>query len=107
MPIGVVRPNSNLDKELRVDVQNVEAGWLFAVGNRRCGTGRFFTGRRSLLNDHGFGLDSRDPLTFVTVLIVLLTVGAVARLVPAGRASRVDPAAGGAGGIAWPDMLLP
>jgi putative ABC transport system permease protein len=38
-----------------------------------------------------FGVEARDPLTFVTVPIVLLLVSAVASLIPAMRASRVDP----------------
>jgi predicted permease len=38
-----------------------------------------------------FGVDARDPLTFVTVPAVLLLVAAAASLVPAVRASRVDP----------------
>jgi predicted permease len=38
-----------------------------------------------------FGVDARDPLTFVTVPVVLLLVAAAASLIPAVRASRVDP----------------
>jgi predicted permease len=38
-----------------------------------------------------FGVDARDPLTFVTVPMVLLFVAAAASLIPAVRASRVDP----------------
>jgi predicted permease len=38
-----------------------------------------------------FGVQARDPLTFVTVATVLLLVAAVASLLPAVRASRVDP----------------
>ena len=38
-----------------------------------------------------FGIDARDPLTFVTVPAVLLLVATAASLVPAVRASRVDP----------------
>jgi putative ABC transport system permease protein len=38
-----------------------------------------------------FGIDARDPLTFVTVPAVLLLVAAAASLIPAVRASRVDP----------------
>ena len=38
-----------------------------------------------------FGIDARDPLTFVTVPTVLLFVAAAASLVPALRASRIDP----------------
>jgi predicted permease len=38
-----------------------------------------------------FGVEARDPLTFVTVPVVLLCVAAAASLIPAVRASRVDP----------------
>jgi putative ABC transport system permease protein len=38
-----------------------------------------------------FGVPSNDPLTFIVVALVLLAVATVASLVPAWRASRVDP----------------
>jgi len=38
-----------------------------------------------------FGVEARDPLTFMTVPFVLLLVSAAASLIPALRASRVDP----------------
>jgi len=38
-----------------------------------------------------FGVEARDPVTFATVAIVLLLVAAAASLIPAVRASRVDP----------------
>ena len=38
-----------------------------------------------------FGVQARDPLTFVTVPLVLLSVAVAASLIPAVRASRVDP----------------
>ncbi len=38
-----------------------------------------------------FGVEARDPLTFVTVTTVLLLVAAAASLIPAVRASRVNP----------------
>jgi predicted permease len=38
-----------------------------------------------------FGIDARDPLTFVLVPIVLLVVASAASLLPAARASNVDP----------------
>jgi predicted permease len=38
-----------------------------------------------------FGVEARDPLIFVMVPIVLLLVSAAASLIPAMRASRVDP----------------
>ncbi len=42
---------------------------------------------RSLL----FGVSPGDPLTFVAVPLVLLTVAAIACLIPALRATRIDP----------------
>ena len=39
-----------------------------------------------------YGVGTHDPLTFVTVPVVLGTVALVASLVPAWRAARVDPA---------------
>jgi len=42
---------------------------------------------RSLL----FGVSPGDPLTFVAVPLVLLTVAAIACLIPATRATRIDP----------------
>jgi putative ABC transport system permease protein len=41
----------------------------------------------SLLN----GVSPRDPLTFVTVALILLTATIVASWIPAYRATRVDP----------------
>jgi ABC-type antimicrobial peptide transport system permease subunit len=38
-----------------------------------------------------FGIESSDPLTFATVLILLLAVVSLAGWVPARRAARVDP----------------
>jgi ABC-type antimicrobial peptide transport system permease subunit len=38
-----------------------------------------------------FGIPSRDPLTFVVVPIVLALVAVATAIVPARRASRVDP----------------
>jgi predicted permease len=38
-----------------------------------------------------FGVSARDPLTFVTVPIVLLSTAALASWIPAWRASRIDP----------------
>jgi len=38
-----------------------------------------------------FGVGARDPMTFVGVALLLLAVSLVASLVPAHRATRVDP----------------
>jgi putative ABC transport system permease protein len=38
-----------------------------------------------------FGIGAGDPLTFVSVPLVLLTVAAIACLIPAMRATRIDP----------------
>ena len=38
-----------------------------------------------------FSVTPTDPLTFVTVPMILLTVAIVAGLIPAHRAARVDP----------------
>jgi ABC-type antimicrobial peptide transport system permease subunit len=38
-----------------------------------------------------FGVTSTDPLTFIGVAVVLLAVASVASLIPALRATRVDP----------------
>ena len=38
-----------------------------------------------------YGLQPRDPVTFITAVVVLAVVGALAGWLPAWRASRVDP----------------
>jgi ABC-type antimicrobial peptide transport system permease subunit len=38
-----------------------------------------------------FGVETSDPVTFVSVPVVLTLVAMVAVMLPAGRASRVDP----------------
>jgi ABC-type lipoprotein release transport system permease subunit len=38
-----------------------------------------------------YGLDARDPATFVAAAAVLMLVAAVAAWLPARRASRIDP----------------
>jgi ABC-type lipoprotein release transport system permease subunit len=38
-----------------------------------------------------YGVDEHDPATFGLVAVIMLAVGAVATLVPAWRATRVDP----------------
>jgi putative ABC transport system permease protein len=45
----------------------------------------------SLLRGFLFGVSPRDPVTFVWIVAVLVVTGAVASLVPARRATRVDP----------------
>jgi ABC-type antimicrobial peptide transport system permease subunit len=44
-----------------------------------------------LLSGFLFGVSDHDPATFVVVPIVLLTVAAIACVVPARRAAKVDP----------------
>ena len=39
-----------------------------------------------------YGLEPRDPLTFVGAAVILTAIGALAGLIPAARASRIDPA---------------
>ena len=59
----------------------IAAGTLLALG-----LGRFIAG---LL----FGISPRDPLVLSGVCVVVIVTGAVASLLPAWRATRVDPAA--------------
>jgi ABC-type antimicrobial peptide transport system permease subunit len=44
-----------------------------------------------VINSMLFGLQNTDPLALVIVVVVLAAVGAVAGLIPARRATRVDP----------------
>ena len=46
-----------------------------------------------LLDSQLYGVQSFDPLTFVSVPIVLLMIAALAALVPARKAMRIDPLA--------------
>jgi putative ABC transport system permease protein len=48
-------------------------------------------GLSSLLKSLLFGIGPRDPLTFVIVPVVLMSVGLIAAYVPARRASHLDP----------------
>jgi len=48
-------------------------------------------GSAQLIESLLFGVGARDPLTFITVPVVLLCVASAASLIPAARASRVDP----------------
>jgi ABC-type lipoprotein release transport system permease subunit len=38
-----------------------------------------------------FGVEARDPVTFASVVVILLATAFVASAVPALRATRVDP----------------
>ena len=44
-----------------------------------------------LLENLLFGVSARDPLTFVSVAVILLLVASVACFIPARRAMRIDP----------------
>jgi putative ABC transport system permease protein len=44
-----------------------------------------------LLESLLFGVSARDPLTFVSVAVILLLVASVACFIPARRAMRIDP----------------
>ena len=44
-----------------------------------------------LIQSQLFGIEARDPLTFVSVPVVLLLVAVAASVIPAVRAGRVDP----------------
>jgi hypothetical protein len=44
-----------------------------------------------LIESQLFGIEARDPLTFVVVPVLLLMVSVAASVIPAVRASRVDP----------------
>jgi len=46
-----------------------------------------------ILRSQLFDVNPVDPLTFVLVLVVLLAVAALASLLPARRATRLDPTA--------------
>jgi putative ABC transport system permease protein len=48
-------------------------------------------GLAHLLKDYLFGISPQDPLTLVVVVVVLAGVGMVACLIPARRATRIDP----------------
>jgi putative ABC transport system permease protein len=66
-----------------------QGGRLIALG---IGTGLLLAlGLTRLLDSMLFGVPTYDPPTFVAIAMVLATVAAAACLVPAGRATRVDP----------------
>ena len=67
-----------------------EGGVLLAIGLAFGVTGAFFAARiiRGLL----FGVAPNDPITFVSVAMVMAAIGILACWIPARRASRIDPA---------------
>jgi predicted permease len=67
-----------------------EGGMLLAVGVALGVAGAHFGSRvmRGLL----FGVAPNDPVTFITVAVVMTAIGVVACWVPALRAARIDPA---------------
>lgn len=66
-----------------------EGGPLVALGLAAGLAGAWMVSR--ILQSMLFGVGARDPLVFIMVPLVLALVAAVAMLVPARRASRVDP----------------
>jgi len=67
-----------------------EGGVLVAIGLVAGVAGAYFAAGviRGLL----FGVEPRDPLTFVAVIGTMAAIGVVACWIPALRASRIDPA---------------
>jgi ABC-type lipoprotein release transport system permease subunit len=51
------------------------------------------TAGRAAIGNVLFGVNARDPLTFAAVIALVSLVSLVATLVPARRATRVDPMA--------------
>ncbi len=47
-----------------------------------------------LLDSQLFGVESFDPTTFIVVPLALLAIAALAALMPARKAMRIDPAGG-------------
>jgi putative ABC transport system permease protein len=75
---------------VRVQSMVVRQGLLLAVAGIGIGiVASWFLAR--MLNDLLFGVTARDPLTFVTVAVILAVVSTAASFVPARRAARVDP----------------
>ena len=50
-----------------------------------------FGGRSEIGLELGHGVEPRDPATFIAVTALLAFVGLLAALIPARRASHVDP----------------
>jgi putative ABC transport system permease protein len=68
----------------------VGQGLRLVVGGILIGFGASFVLTR-LLAKELYGVASTDPMTFTTVALVIIIVGAVACFLPARRATRVDP----------------
>jgi ABC-type antimicrobial peptide transport system permease subunit len=62
---------------------------LIALGIAAGGAASFWASR--LVGSLLFGIEPRDPATFVGAVLVLAVVGVAAGAVPAWRAARVDP----------------
>jgi putative ABC transport system permease protein len=67
-----------------------DGGWMIATGATVGVMLAAFSGR--LLAAFLFGVDPLDPLTFVSVPVVILLTASLAAAGPAWRASRIDPA---------------
>jgi len=67
-----------------------DAGWMIALGAIVGVALAAFSGR--LVATFLFGVDPLDPLTFVSVPVVILLTAAAAAAAPAWRASRINPA---------------
>jgi putative ABC transport system permease protein len=67
-----------------------DAGWMIATGAIAGVLLAAFSGR--LVAAFLLGVDPLDPLTFVSVPVVILLTAGVAAAAPAWRASRIDPA---------------
>ena len=66
-----------------------DAGWMIATGAIVGVVLAGFSGR--LVATFLFGVDPLDPLTFVSVPVVILLTATVAAAAPAWRASRINP----------------
>jgi putative ABC transport system permease protein len=76
--------------ERRVAGSVIGHGFMLTLGGIAIGiTGAFLTA--TLVQSMLFGIHARDPLTFISVPVILLMITMLASLVPAWRASRVDP----------------
>ena len=68
----------------------MESGLRLVIGGVLIGLALSAAAAR-LLGSFLFGVSTYDPLTFITVPLVLVAVGALATYLPARRATRVDP----------------